>query len=255
MIEIYKQMEKENNPHRTLYLIPSSLGAENIDYEIPAYNQDVMNSLHEFIVENVRTARRFLRKAGYAHNFDEVVFHVLNKHTAENDVPGFLDHVSPDRPIGLLSEAGNPCIADPGQRVVAEAHRRGIKVVPLVGPNSILMALIASGFNGQNFAFHGYLPIQMDKRKEKIRQMELDALHHDQTQIFMETPYRNNSLLSELYKSCHPSTLLCIASSITTPSEFIHTQAIKQWEKQSPDLKKKPAIFLLYTTRTSKKAI
>jgi 16S rRNA (cytidine1402-2'-O)-methyltransferase len=212
-----------------------------------------MNTLNEFIVENTRTARRFLRKAGCTHNFDEVVFHVLNKHTAEIDIPGFLDYVSPDHSVGLLSEAGNPCIADPGQSVVAEAHRRGIKVIPLVGPNSILMALIASGFNGQSFTFHGYLPIETAERKEKIRQMESDAQHHDQTQIFMETPYRNNSMLSELYRNCEPSTLLCIASDITTSSEFIYTQTIKQWEKQNPDLKKKPAIFLLYTTRFSKK--
>ncbi len=246
-------MKESKNYRGVLYLLPSSLGAENVDYEIPAYNQKVMNSLSEFIVENIRTARRFLRKTGCTHDFEKVTFHLLNKHTNDADVPGFLDHVSTDNPIGLLSEAGNPCIADPGRKVVEEAHIRNIKVVPLVGPNSILMALIASGFNGQNFTFHGYLPIEGGERKEKIKQMEINAGKYDQTQIFMETPYRNNSLLKEIIKNCHASTLLCIASDITTPSEYIQTLSIEQWKKQNPDLNKKPSIYLLYTTHLSKK--
>lgn len=240
-------MKNEEKTNGTLYLIPSTLGAEDIDYEIPAANLSIIAELDEFIVENIKTARRFLRRLKYKHDFEDVTFHVLNKKTPLEETITFLAGMKNGKNCGLLSEAGNPCIADPGQIIVAQAHENQIKVVPLVGPNSILLALIASGFNGQNFTFHGYLPIETAERIEKIKELEKISTSKRQTQIFMETPYRNNSLLKDIIKTCKKNTYLCIASDITKKTEFIKTMRIEKWKKQIPDLNKKPTIFLIHS--------
>lgn len=229
-----------------LFLIPSSLGGENMDAIWPAGHVALVNELDEFIVENLRTARRFLRSAGYTRSFDDVKFHLLNKHTKDEEISGFLANAMQGKDIGLLSEAGSPCVADPGQVIVAMAHRKKIRVVPLVGPSSILLALMASGFNGQQFVFHGYLPIDKAERSRKLKQIEIIAWHEEQTQIFMETPFRNNQLMQDLTGILRTDTLLCVACDLTTPTEFIKSQSIAAWKKEMPDLHKRTSIFLLF---------
>lgn len=233
------------NPGK-LYLIPSSLGGDDIDAIWPAGHVALVNQLDEFIVENLRSARRFLRSAGYTRSFEEVQFHLLNKHTKPEELSGFLKNVLQGKDVGLLSEAGSPCIADPGQVIVAMAHRKNIRVIPLVGPSSILLALIASGFNGQQFAFHGYLPIDKAERSRKLKQLENAAWQHQQTQIFMETPFRNNQLMHDMIAHLGPDTMLCVACNLTTPAEFIKSQTISAWQKEMPDLHKQTSIFLLF---------
>jgi 16S rRNA (cytidine1402-2'-O)-methyltransferase len=229
-----------------LFLIPSSLGGESIDAIWPAGHAALVNQLNEFIVENLRTARRFLRSAAYTRSFDDVKFHLLNKHTKDEDISGFLANAMQGKDIGLLSEAGSPCVADPGQVIVAMAHRKKIRVVPLVGPSSILLALMASGFNGQQFVFHGYLPIDKVERSRKLKQIEIIAWHEEQTQIFMETPFRNNQLMKDVTGILRTDTLLCVACDLTTPTEFIKSQSIAAWKKEMPDLHKRTSIFLLF---------
>ncbi len=229
-----------------LFLIPSSLGGDDISAIWPAGHVALVNKLDEFIVENLRTARRFLRLAGYTRSFDEVQFHLLNKHTRPEELNGFMKNVLQGKDIGLLSEAGNPCIADPGQVIVAMAHRQNIRVVPLVGPSSILLGLIASGFNGQQFTFHGYLPIEKAARVRKLKKLENAVWKHKETQIFMETPFRNNQLLQDVMGNLNPETMLCVACDLTTPTEFIKSQPIAAWKKEMPDLHKRTSIFLLF---------
>jgi 16S rRNA (cytidine1402-2'-O)-methyltransferase len=236
-------MSQENGK---LFLIPSSLGSENIDAIWPAAHVALVNELDEFIVENLRTARRFLRSAGYTRSFDDVEFHLLNKHTKDEEISGFLANAMLGKDIGLLSEAGSPCVADPGQVIVAMAHRKKIRVVPLVGPSSILLALMASGFNGQQFVFHGYLPIDKAERSRKLKQIESNAWHEEQTQIFMETPFRNNQLMQDLTGMLRTDTLVCVACDLTTSTEFIKSQSIAAWKKEMPDLHKRTSIFLLF---------
>jgi 16S rRNA (cytidine1402-2'-O)-methyltransferase len=229
-----------------LFLIPVGLSEQEHENVLPAYNYSIMHLIDEFIVENQRTARRFLRSTGYSKNFDEVTFHVLDKHTNENDIPSFLKGMLAGKNVGLLSEAGNPCIADPGNKVVRLAHKNNLQVVPLVGPSSILLALIASGFNGQNFAFHGYLPVDRKARQNKIKELQQMAIQRNQTQIFMETPYRNNALLEDLLHTCNDSMMLCIATDLTSENESIKTLSIHEWKTKTPDLNKKPSVFLIY---------
>lgn len=229
-----------------LYLIPVGLGGENPQDHLPQHNLDIVSQLNEFIVENVRSARRFLRATGYTQNFDEVTFHILDKHTSDNEIPSFLSAIQAGKDIGLLSEAGNPCIADPGGKVVKLAHQQNVEVIPMVGPSSILLSLIASGFNGQNFCFHGYLPVDKRERQKKIKVLQQDAFQKDQTQIFMETPYRNDALLEDLLTICNDNTLLCIAADISLPCQFIKTMTIREWKKNKPGLHKRPSVFLIY---------
>lgn len=230
----------------SLYLIPTSLGDTGIDLTWPAQNLKIVNSLDTFIVENIRTARRFLKQAGYARSFDEVSFQLLNKHTTTRESMSLLEQAEAGKDIGLLSEAGCPCIADPGQVVVARAHELGIEVRPLTGSSSIMLALMASGMNGQAFCFHGYLPIQKNLRTKKIKDLEKASRETGATQIFMETPFRNMQLLADLLKSCHPGTRLCIAADLTTSSQYIRTHSIKHWRGiQTLNLHKRPAVFLL----------
>lgn len=229
-----------------LYLIPTSLGGDDITSIWPNGHLALVNQLDEFIVENFRSARRFLRSAGFSKPFEEVRFHLLNKHTQPEDLSGYLSAPIRGKSVGLLSEAGCPCIADPGQAIVAIAHQKNIRVIPLVGPSSILLALMASGFNGQNFAFNGYLPIPKTERTSKLKQLEQKAWNEGQTQIFMETPFRNNQLLEHIVSNLRKDTLLCVASELTLPEEFIKAQTIAAWKKKMPDLHKRTSIFLLY---------
>ena len=227
-----------------LYLIPSFLGSENPKDVFPDLNREIVGTIKYFIVEEERTVRRFLKKLVREIVIDDLHFSILNEHTKPIDILEFLNPCE-ENPVGLISEAGVPCVADPGAIVVKMAHEKGIDVMPLVGPSSILMALMASGMNGQNFAFNGYLPIQSNERAQKIKFFERRSETENQTQIFIETPYRNNQLLDDIIKYCNPQTLLCLACDITLPSQFIKTQAIKDWQLKRPDIHKRPAIFCL----------
>jgi len=201
--------------------------------------------LDEFIVENAKTARRYLRAIGFTKNFDtDVVINEIDKH-GENQVPKLMAGISKGKNIGIISEAGNPCIADPGYEMVKYAHSRNVQVVPLVGPSSILLALIASGMNGQQFAFNGYLPIPTADRIKKIKQLEEIARRYNVTQIFMETPFRNDSLLKDTLNTLQADTRLCIACDLTLPTEFIATKKAGDWKKQIPALHKRYSIFVI----------
>lgn len=228
-----------------LYLIPTTLG-ENWSY-IPEDVRQVASETNVFIVENLRSARRHLRKLGNTMEFDTAVeFFELNKHDldVESLFTFIQNHQQKGNTIGLLSEAGNPCIADPGTLAVEICHQLGIQVKPMVGPSSILMCLIASGFNGQQFTFHGYLPIDKKEKRNAIKGLERSLNQTGYTQLFMETPYRNEQLLEELINSLHPDTLLCIAADIGEENEFIHTRRISKW-KNHPNLHKRPAVFAI----------
>ncbi len=227
----------------TIYLIPTVLG-ENSTYSIPAYVLDILNQLNEFIVENPKTTRRQLRSLGYTKHFDEVNMQVLNKKSMELMPVDYLTPLQQGKDMGIISEAGCPGVADPGANIVKLAHELKIKVVPLVGPSSILLALMASGLNGQSFTFNGYLPIKQPERNTTIKNLESKAVQGT-TQIFMETPYRNNNLLKDVIHTCHDQTLLCVATNLTLENESIQTKTIVGWKKQIPDINRQPSIFLL----------
>jgi 16S rRNA (cytidine1402-2'-O)-methyltransferase len=202
------------------------------------------DSIHVFIVEKERTARRFLKKLGYSKSLDDLVLFPLNKHTTPDAIAAYLKPLLEGTDVGLLSEAGCPAVADPGSQVVALAHQHSIRVVPLTGPSSLLLALMASGMNGQSFVFHGYLPRDSHNRINRIRALE-GAAQKGQTQLFIETPYRNEQLLRDLLASCRASTRLCIAADITLQSEQIQTRSIAEWKEKPPALNKRPVVFLL----------
>ena len=230
----------------TLYLIPVTLGDTEIDHVIPPHNTEIVSRLRHFIVENVRSARRFLKKSNPEINIEALTFYELNKHTDKNQIASFLLPLKSGESMGVISEAGCPAVADPGADVVAIAQREGYKVVPLVGPSSMLMAIMASGFNGQSFAFHGYLPIDANERIKKLKQLESRAYSEDQTQLFIETPYRNQKLAEDLLQHCKPQTRLCIAMNISREDEYIVTKTIKAWKGKLPEMHKKPCVFLIY---------
>lgn len=229
-----------------LYLIPVTLSDVPLSQVLPAANIEVVRDISHFIVENVRSARRFLKRCDRDIDIDRLTFYELNRHTDPKDIESYLSPLEAGQPMGVISEAGCPAIADPGANVVAIAQRRGLKVVPLVGPSSILMGLMASGFNGQSFAFVGYLPIEASARARRLKELEQRILRDDQTQIFIETPYRNNTLLADLAKHLPGNLRLCVASDITGENERIVTRTIAQWAAQKPDFGKIPTIFLLY---------
>ena len=233
-------------PTASLYLIPVTLGETEISKVLPPYNRSIISSIRYFIVENVRTARRFLKQTDPGIDVDSLTFYILNKHTPDTELPGFLNPVEDGNSIGIISEAGCPAVADPGADIVAIAQKKNIPVVPLVGPSAILLALMASGFNGQRFAFHGYLPVDAGERVKTLKSLEQRIYSENQTQLFIETPYRNGKLLEVILKTCNPATLLCIAADITLGSEFIKTRRIAEWKKQMPDLSKRPCIFAIY---------
>ncbi|MDR0349314.1 MAG: SAM-dependent methyltransferase [Tannerella sp.] len=232
--------------HPALFLIPVTLGDTEHHSVLPAYNRDVVRQIKHFIVENIRSARRFLKKTDPSIVIDELSFYELNKHTSPEQLAGYLQPLAAGESIGIISEAGCPAIADPGADIVAVAQRKNYRVIPLVGPSSILMALMGSGFNGQSFAFHGYLPIDSAARTERIQMLEKRIYTESQTQIFIETPYRNEKLFDELIRICKPSTKLCVASNITCGSELIRTLPVGEWKGRKPDLNRKPTVFLIY---------
>lgn len=229
----------------TLYLIPTPLVDGGPVTWLSAEEIALINTLNHFIVEDERTARRFLRKAGYTQNFDTVTMHVIDQHARLEDIQGYLAEGKKGVNIGLMSEAGCPAVADPGAEVVTIAHRLNIAVKPMIGPSSLLMALMASGLSGQSFTFHGYLPIEKAARSGKLKTLEKLSIQYKQTQLFIETPYRNGQMLEAIIDSCSPQTLLCIACNVTAEDEFIKTKTVAQWAKQKPDLHKKPTVFLL----------
>ena len=227
-----------------LYLVPAPLSENTICSVLPQNVISIIHGLQQFIVEDVRTARRFLSKTGHPQKIDSLRFRELNEHTPEDETGSFLPFLQ-GAPTGLLSEAGAPAVADPGAAIVRLAHENNIKVVPLSGPSSLLMALMASGMNGQSFAFAGYLPVKKPERQERIRALERRSADEKQTQIFIETPYRNMQLLGDIITSCRASTRLAIAADITGKGEFIKTQTIKQWKNNLPEINKVPAVFLI----------
>jgi 16S rRNA (cytidine1402-2'-O)-methyltransferase len=229
----------------SLYLIPNLLSEAPWQGVLPQPISEIVSNLRFFIVEDIRNARRFLKKIDPAIHIDGLTFFELNKFTTEIQKTEYLKPLTEGFDVGLLSEAGCPGVADPGADIVRLAHQCHGRVVPLVGPSSILLALMASGMNGQQFVFHGYLPVKQSERIKKIQQLEKQAFSLKQTQIFIETPYRNNQLMADILKTCQPTTLLCIAADLTSENEFIHTQRISDWKKQVPDLDKRPAIFLI----------
>lgn len=230
----------------TLYLIPTVLAEDTAAAVIPAQVAQCLASLQYFIVENARTARRYIKTMVPEKVIESLQIEVIDKNSSESEVKKALEPVLKGLSAGIISEAGCPGVADPGAEVVKFAHRQGIKVVPLVGPSAILMALMGSGFNGQSFAFQGYLPIEKKDRVQVIRQLEKEMVQRDQTQIFMETPYRNNQLLTDLMQQLQPTTRLCIAANISGPDELIKTDSVANWKSKLPDIHKQPAVFLIY---------
>lgn len=230
-----------------LYLIPVTLGDTPVSQVLPPYNHDIVVTLRHFIVENVRSARRFLKSVDSAIDIDALTFSELNKHTSTETIGGFLAPLESGESIGVISEAGCPAVADPGADVVAIAQRKGYRVVPLVGPSSMILSVMASGFNGQSFAFHGYLPIDGGERVRKLKALEARAYAEDQTQLFIETPYRNLKMLADILAACRPTTRVCVAAGITTADEYIVTRTVAQWRKAPlPPIDKIPCIFLIY---------
>jgi 16S rRNA (cytidine1402-2'-O)-methyltransferase len=233
----------------TLYLLPVPLAehAEKASYTILHY--DIINNIKEYVVENEKTARKFLKEAGLKRPQSELIIHDYGKHSREKiNYTEIFKSVEQGSDMGLMSEAGCPGVADPGADVVFQAHRRGIRVIPLVGPSSILLGLMASGFNGQNFSFKGYLPIDKGARTKAIKDLENQSAREKSTQIFIETPFRNNQMLSELLKSCKPQTKLCVACNVTGEEEYIKTKTIAEWKNTTIDLHKKPCIFLIFAS-------
>lgn len=230
-----------------LILFPVPIGAQDIALSLPQGNLHLLSQCHTFIVEELRSARRFLKSAGYPHPIDDTVFHILNEHTSPQDITHYLDAIFKGDNIGLLSEAGLPCVADPGAMVTRMAQSKGVEIVPLVGPSSLMLALMASGLNGQNFAFNGYLPVNPQQRASAIRNLERNAHQSGQTQIFIEAPYRNNQMLQTLAETCRPDTLVCVACDITLDSQTIRTMTAAQWRKQHNqfNLHKRNTVFLL----------
>lgn len=230
----------------TLYLIPCTLGDTPAEQVLPRHVIDVARRLRHFVVEHPKTARQFLSALKPEQPIQTLNFSSLNEHTDPGELAGLLAPLLAGHDVGLISEAGCPGVADPGADLVNLAHRKGIRVVPLVGPSSILLALMASGLNGQCFAFHGYLPIEDAERKAAIIALEAESIRRKQTQLFIETPYRNDKMFGALLAHCRPQTQLCIATDITLPGEQIRTRSVEQWKLQHPPLlNKRPSLFLL----------
>ena len=227
-----------------LYLIPTSLGDTDFNSVLPGNITEIVSSINIFIVENVRTARRYLKKLNKNIVIDDLTFYVLNKHTDYADIDSFLEKID-KHDIGIISESGCPAVADPGSDIVSLAHKKNIQVVPLVGPSSILLSLMGSGFNGQNFAFNGYLSVKSNERQRKLKELEQKVFKQNQTQIFIETPYRNNQMLNDILMVCSHQLKVCVACNLTLDDEFILTKPVSFWKKNKIDLNKKFTIFLL----------
>ncbi|MCR4741559.1 MAG: SAM-dependent methyltransferase [Treponema sp.] len=229
-----------------LYLIPVTLGETEISKVLPDYNHDIIVNIKDFVVENIRSARRFLKKVEKSIDIDELTFYELNRHTDRKFIGQYLEALKNGKPMGVISEAGCPAIADPGADLVALAQERGYKVVPLVGPSSILMSVMGSGFNGQSFAFNGYLPVEVPQRIKALKKLENKVWNENQTQLFIETPYRNAKMIETILNNLKPNTKVCIAAGITCQEEYIKTKTVAQWKKEKvPELGKIPAIFVI----------
>ena len=229
-----------------LYLIPVTLGETEVSRVLPSYNAEVISQIKHFIVEEVRSARRFLKKVDHNIRIDDFTFYPMGKHASPELFASYLRPLEQGESVGVISEAGCPAVADPGADVVAIAQRKGLRVVPLVGPSSILLAVMASGFNGQSFAFNGYLPIEPGERTKRLKLLEQRVYAERQTQLFIETPYRNAKLFAEILRTCRPQTRLCVAAGLTCAEEFIRTRTIQEWKKHPlPDLSKIPAIWVI----------
>lgn len=229
-----------------LYLIPVTLGETEIQKVLPSYNHDIIVEIKHFIVENIRSARRFLKKVDKNIDIDELTFYELNRHTDRKIIGEYLEPLKKGESVGIISEAGCPAIADPGADVVAIAQSKKIKVIPLVGPSSIILSVMASGFNGQSFAFNGYLPVEVPQRIKALKKLENKVWNENQTQLFIETPYRNAKMMETIFSSLRPQTKVCIAAGITCDEEFIKTKTVEQWKKEKlPELAKIPCIFVI----------
>lgn len=231
-----------------LYLIPNTLGSTSYERSLPQYNREVLRGIRHFIVESRKEAIRFIKFADDSIDIDSLSFTELNEHTDLKTIGNILDPLEKNRqPMGIISDAGCPAVADPGAAAVEMAQKRGLCVVPLVGPSSMIMAVMASGFNGQSFAFNGYLPVKPNERISKLHQIESRAYKEDQTQLFIEAPYRNLKMLETIIKSLRKETRVCIAAGMTTPDEYIKTRTVEQWKKETDvPIQKIPAIFLIY---------
>ena len=231
----------------SLYLIPVTLGDTPHDHVLPAYNREVILHLRHFIVEEVRTARRFLKQVERSIDIDALTFYPMGKHADEARFAQYLEPLRRGESVGVISEAGCPAVADPGADIVALAQREGMNVVPLVGPSSILLAVMGSGFNGQSFAFHGYLPIDAAQRAKRLKRLESISAQEKQTQLFIETPYRNARIIADIMAACSPRTRLCIAAGLTTEAQYLRSMTLQEWKRtQLPDLAKTPTIFAIY---------
>lgn len=230
----------------TLYLIPTTLG-DNAPLEVlPISVKKIIELVDDYIVENEKSARHFIKRISSGKSQPKLKIHVLNKFTQENEMQSFLLACEEGKPMGLLSEAGCPGIADPGAEIVRLAHQKEIRVIPLVGPSSILLAMMASGMNGQNFTFNGYLPIEKTDRRKALKQLERESFDRNSSQIFIETPYRNNKILEEISSTLNAETMVCVAADITLPTEYIRTKSVKEWKNTNVDLHKRPTIFIIH---------
>ncbi|RIA10031.1 16S rRNA (cytidine1402-2'-O)-methyltransferase [Flavobacteriaceae bacterium MAR_2010_72] len=229
-----------------LYLIPTRLG-DNPPLEVlPLSIKRVIEQVDDYIVENEKTARRFIKKVSSGKSQASLNLKLLNKYTQDHELDNFLDACKEGKPMGLLSEAGCPAIADPGSDIVRLAHANSIRVVPLVGPSSIILALMGSGMNGQSFAFNGYLPIDKNERKSALKRLEKLSQEQNQSQLFIETPYRNNKMLEDICATLNSNTRLCVACDLTLPTEYIKTTTINDWSHIKVDLHKRPALFIIH---------
>ena len=229
-----------------LYLIPVTLGETPLEQVLPSYNREVIVGIRHFIVEDIRSARRFLRQVDRTFPIDDSTFYEMGKHSDDKLYSGYLQPLREGKPVGVISEAGCPAVADPGADIVRIAQREGLRVVPLVGPNSMIMAVMSSGLGGQSFAFNGYLPVEPADRAKRLKALETRAWTEGQTQLFIETPYRNKKMFESLLTTLRPQTRLCIAAGITTKEEYIRTLRVAEWKSTKlPDFSKVPAIFLI----------
>lgn len=231
----------------TLYLIPTPLGDGDTPW-LPEGERTRVTHISHFVVEAEKTARKHLKQLGVSTPIRELVMNTLNEHTKPADVAALLAPLAAGLDVGLVSEAGCPAVADPGAQLVALAHEKGYRVEPLIGPSSILLAMMASGANGQCFAFHGYLPVDAAERGKAIKALELRSRQNNETQLFIETPYRNNALLQQLRETLAPATRLCVAADLTAPTQTIVSRLVKDWPKAAPDFHKRPAIFVIHAT-------
>lgn len=237
-------MKMSNNKGK-LYLIPSPLGENDPSEVIPSPVLDSLTGFKTFVVEEIRTARRYLSRAGLKGRIGELEFHELNEHTEQATIEGYLKLFDDGNDVALISEAGLPAVADPGAQLVALAHRHDIEVIPAVGPSSLMLALMASGLNGQSFAFCGYIPAKTDERRSRLRTLEKVSGQLRQTQIIIETPYRNDSLFADILNVCSASTKVCVAANITMPDAYIKTKKVSEWKKEGLSIGKRPCVFLL----------